>query len=427
MRYPSLAFLAVILAIIGLGSLTYFIMSLPTTLRVAVGPVSNENVRIVTAAIQTLQREREPFRLRLVITEGTEKSAAALDSGLADLAIVRTDMGYPRAGATVAILHLDHAVLVAPGNTGITTVADFKGKTVAIVRDGPGNIKLLGIIAAQAGLLEGDITIDRTRLSDLKSALDQGRIHGVLAVGPTSGRLLFDVVNTVTEAGKGQINFVPIPETNAIEQRYPLLEADTLVRGLFGGPSPRPDKDVPTLVVSHQLLAAKTLADSTVSDFTRVLLNAKSQIAADAPLAVRMEAPDQEKSSPIPIHQGTITYLDGQTTTFLERYGDWFYIGIMGFGLSGSALAGYLSWAAVQTRKGVMSMLAELQQLAPKALTSESADDLVAIETKAGVIFNQTMDQAIESNVDPASMTAFNMAFAHVREVIAEKRRQLSV
>jgi TRAP transporter TAXI family solute receptor len=427
MRYPSLAFLAVVLALIGLGSLAYVIMTQPTTLRVAVGPVSNENVRIVTAAIQTLQREREPFRLRLVITEGTEKSAAALDSGLADLAIVRTDMAYPRAGATVAILHLDHTVLVVPGNTDISTVADLKGKTVAIIRDNPGNVKLLGIIAAQAGLLEGDIKIERTRLPDIKAALDQGRIQGVLAVGPTSGRLLFDVVNTVTEAGKGQINFISIPETNAIEQRYPLLEAETLVRGLFGGPTPRPEKDVPTLVVSHQLLAAKTLSDATVSDFTRVLLNAKSQIAADAPLAVRMEAPDQEKSSPIPIHPGTITYLDGQTTTFLERYGDWFYIAIMGFGLGGSALAGYFSWAAVQTRKGVMSMLAELQRLAPKALTSESADDLAAVESKASVIFNQTMDQAIENNVDPASMTAFNMAFAHVREVIAEKRKQLSI
>ncbi|MGL4635911.1 MAG: TAXI family TRAP transporter solute-binding subunit [Beijerinckiaceae bacterium] len=427
MRHPVLALLAVVLAIIGLGALAYFVLSQPTTLRVAVGPVSNENVRIVTAAIQTLQRERENFRLRLVITDGTEKSAAALDAGNADLAIVRTDMGYPRAGATVAVLHTDHAILVAPGGTGIASVADFKGKTVAILRDSPGNLKMLGIIAAQAGLAEGDIKTDRTRMADLKAALEQGRIQGVLAVGPTSGRLLFDVVNTVTDVGRGQINFVPIPETNAIEQRYPLLEADTLVRGLFGGPSPRPERDVPTLVVSHTLMAAKTLSDATVSDFTRVLLNAKSQIAAEAPLAVRMEAPDQEKSSPIPIHPGTITYLDGQTSTFLERYGDWFYIGIMGFGLGGSALAGYLSWAAAQTRRGVMRMLSELQQLAPRAQASQSDEELTAIETTAGDIFEQTMAQAIENNVDPASMTAFNMAFAHVRNVVSEKRKQLSV
>jgi TRAP transporter TAXI family solute receptor len=426
MRHPFLAVIAIVLGIVGLSALGYFIATLPTTLRVAVGPVSNENVRIISAAVQTLQREREPFRLKLIITEGSAQSSAALDAGKVDLAVVRTDSAFPRNGATVAIMHMNHAILVAPGSTGITQLADLKGKSVALARDNLPNARLLKQLAAQAGLAESDIKIESVRIQDLRSALDQGKIHAVFAVGPTSGRLLFEIVNLVTEAGKGNVAFIPVPETSAIEQRDPLLEADTLVRGLFGGPTPRPEQDTPTIMVSHQLLASKNLSDATISDFTRVILNAKAQMATEAPLASRMEAPDQEKTSPIPIHPGTITYLDGNTTTFLERYGDWFYIGLMGFGLGGSVLAGYLSYSAARTREGVLGMLAELEELIASAPTASDLPALQTTEDKVDTIFKKTLRAAMANDVDASAMTAFTMAFAKARDVVRDRKQTLS-
>ncbi len=426
MRHPFLAIIAVVLAIVGFSALGYYIATLPTTLRVAVGPVTNENVRIVSAAVQTLQREREAFRLRLVITEGSVQSSAALDAGKVDLAVVRTDSAFPRNGATVAVMHVDHAVLVAPGENGVVQLADLRGKGVAVARDNAPNIRLLKLLAAQAGLDEQDFRIESIRFQDLRSALDQGKIHAVFSVGPTSGRLLFDVVNLVTEAGKGSVTFVPIPETSAIEQRNPLIEADTLVRGLFGGPVPRPEKDTPTVTVSHQLLASKTLSDAQVSDFTRIILNAKAQMATEAPLASRMEAPDQEKASPIPIHPGTITYIDGQTTTFLERYGDWFYIGLMGLGLGGSAVAGYFSYAAARTREGVLALLSELEGLIAGVPHATDISALDGSQASIDTIFNKTMRAAMANDIDAAAMTAFTMAFAKARDTIHDRKKELS-
>jgi len=426
MRLPLLAFLAILLGVIGLGALGYFVATQPTTLSIAVGPVSNENVRIISAAVQTLQRERENFRLRLILTEGSQQSAAALDAGKADLAVVRTDIAYPRNGATVAIMHMDHAVLVAPGGNGIATMADLKGKSVVLARDNQPNARLLRLLAAQAGLGENDITIETIRLQDIRAALEQGRIQAVFSVGTTTGRLLYDVVNLVTEAGKGRITFVPFPETAAIEQRNPLIEADTLVRGLFGGQTPRPDNDIATVAVSHQLMASKSLSDATVSDFTRVMLNAKAQMAAEAPLASRMEAPDQERTSPIPIHPGTITYLDGQTTTFLERYGDWFYIAIMGLGLGGSAIAGYFSFAAARTRDSVLHLLTELESLiaAIPGLADEKA--MLEVEAKIDTIFGRILQAAMANDVDSAAMTAFTMAFAKARDTIRDRKQVIA-
>jgi TRAP transporter TAXI family solute receptor len=425
LRQPLLATVALVLGLIGLSVLGYYIATLPTTLRIAVGPVTNENVRIVTATIQTLQREREPFRLRLVLTEGTTQTSAALDAGKADLALVRTDISYPRSGATVAVMHVDHAILVAPAG-GANSVAELGGKSVALFRDNPGSRGLLKIFAQQAGLGEDAITGASIRQADLKSALEQGKVAGVLVVGPITSRLVFDIVNIVAEAGSGDISFIPINETSAIEQRFPLIEADTIVRGSFGGPKPRPEKDVPTVTVSHQLLAAKSLSDATVADFTRVLLNAKAQIAVEAPLAARMEAPDQEKASPIPIHPGTITYIDGQTTTFLERYGDWFYIAIMFLGLGGSALAGWLSVRGARAREGVMSMLAALEKLGAEARAAPDATALAVVDKEADQIFSRTMREAAKNNLDASAMMAFTMAFSHVREAVVSRRDGLS-
>lgn len=424
MRLPALTIVAGLLALAGVVAVAYYLLTLPTILRVAVGPVTSENVRVITAAIQTFQRERDPFRLKLVLTEGSAQSAAALDEGKADLAVVRTDIAYPRSAASVAVMHTDHVIIVAPGGE-FKTVADLAGKTIGIVRDSNGNFNLARTILQQGGLQEEAVKLERLRIADLRSALESGRIQAVLAVGPIAGRFLFEVVNTVTDIGKGEVRFLAVPEPSAIEQRNPLVEADTLVRGLFGGAQPRPEKDTPTVTVSYQLLAAKSLSDNLISDFTRVLLTSKAQIAVEAPLAARIEGPDQEKESPIPIHPGTVIYLDGQTTTFFERYGDWFYIAIMGIGLSASALAAFYSVTAARARREVLGLLGELQAIGLAAGDAPDLDEVARLEKQAHGIFQRTLTQSIEHSMDSASSSAFAMAFAEVREILHYRRREL--
>ncbi len=133
-----------------------------------------------------------------------------------------------------------------------------------------------------------------------------------------------------------------------------------------------------------------------------MLLNAKPQIATEAPLAARIEAPDQEKTTPIPIHPGTVTYLDGQTSTFLERYGDWFYIGIMGLGLGGSAIAGYFSVSASRAREGVLSLLAELERLIAEARQAPDVDTLDAAEAQVDAIFSRRCGRPWRTRSTPA-------------------------
>jgi hypothetical protein len=314
---------------------------------------------------------------------------------------------------------------VAPRG-GPTTAAELAGASVGLLRDHGGNRELLRIIAQQAGIDPASVTPIPVRQPDLKTYLEQRRIAAVLVVAPITSRQIHDVVSVVTEAGGGEPVFIPVPETNAIEQRFPLIEADSILRGSFSGPSPRPEKDTPTLTVSHQLLASKTLSDATIADFTRVFINAKAQIAADAPLAARIEAPDQEKTSPIPIHPGTVTYLDGQTSTFLERYGDWFYMAIMGVGLGGSFIAAWLSVRGARAREQLMHRLSGLDDLLAAARAAQDEAALATIDGEADKIFAYALRETAKNNMDPSSAMAFNMAITQVREAVLRRRQVLS-
>jgi TRAP transporter TAXI family solute receptor len=427
MRFPVSATLAALMAVIGLAALVVYIVTLPTTLRVAVGPVSNEDVRVVVAALQTFQREQEPFRLKLVLTEGSRQSAQMVDEGKADIAVVRTDIAYPRSGASVAVMHTDMVVIIAPGSASVRTVADLRGKTIAVTRDNEGNRRILRSVLAQSGISEADVKIEGVRPNEMRGAIESGRFHAMMAVGPRSSRLLTELVSHMTEVTNGDLRFIPITEAPAIEQRYPLLEAETIVRGLFAGSPPKPDKDVATLTVTHEMLASRSLSEATIADFTRTLLASKSQIAAEAPLAASMEAPDQERTSPIPIHQGTTTYLDGQISTFFERYGDWFYIVIMVVGLGGSVIAGMISASASRARQGAMAMLADVQRIGADARNAESARSLDELEAEAERIFGNTLSEAANQNIDATALVAFQMAFEQARRAIDSGRGRLAM
>src|SRR5918993_1385540 len=105
MRRPFFLALAISFAALAGGLVFYQWTSLPTTLKVAVGAVGSENTRLVVALSQYLARERATVRLRLVLTDGVEGSARALEEDKADLAVVRTDVAMPVKAQTATILH----------------------------------------------------------------------------------------------------------------------------------------------------------------------------------------------------------------------------------------------------------------------------------------------------------------------------------
>ena len=115
LRHVWLLGIASVLAISGTAAVAYYVASQPTHLKIAVGPPDSDDVRAVEAIANQLKRERSNYRLHMIVKAGGPVAAAkAIDSGEADMAVVRRDLGLPKEGAAIAILRKNVVVLFVP-------------------------------------------------------------------------------------------------------------------------------------------------------------------------------------------------------------------------------------------------------------------------------------------------------------------------
>jgi TRAP transporter TAXI family solute receptor len=426
MRRILIILLAAGLAVAAASLGLYHWATLPTTLRVAVGPVGSEDTRLVVAAAQYLARERAGTRLKIVLTEGPAASAAALDAERADLAVVRSDVAMPEKGQTAAILHRNPALLLTRDGAGLARVSDLAGRAVGVTRATPANERLLAEI-----LRHYEIPADGVRVVPLGSAaeaadaLREGRIDAVFAVGALTGRTLGELVGAVSRATGAAPGFIPLPEAAAIAQRSPAYESFEVVRGAFGGTPPRPGDGFMTVAVTHRLVAHADASDADIAEFTRLLFVMRPALSAEVPLANRIEEPDTAKGSSLPVHPGAAAYYDGETLSFFDRYGDWFYLVAMVAGLGGSAVAGLFGRAATRTRSRTMGLLNNLLAIVHAARVAATQAELDRLDREADEILVQALTRAGEGVLDETGLVAFQLGLDQARRAIAERRHWL--
>ena len=204
----------------------YFLLR-SSALRVAVARDTDDH-KLMVAVARVFSTTREGVRLRITPVNTAAASAAALRSGEADLAVVRSDIALPPNGQTLVILHHNPAFLIARADGGIAEVSDLKGKRVGIVKgtaSGEGNSMLLDVILAQYDLTPGAISHVPLGRGDVADAMKAKRIDATFVVAPATSSVVADAVSAVAQAGGGAI-FVPITDAKAIAQRLPALGID---------------------------------------------------------------------------------------------------------------------------------------------------------------------------------------------------------
>ena len=161
MRMGRRGFLIVagLLALSGVAATALYIFSQPRTLRLAVGPLGSEDARMAAAFVQGLNRDKASVRLRLILTEGSEDSARKVDSGEAELAMLRPDIAAPSTADTVLITRRTYPFFITTKETGISRIADLRGRRVGVTRNPAGNTTLLKRVLAQYEVRPEEIEI----------------------------------------------------------------------------------------------------------------------------------------------------------------------------------------------------------------------------------------------------------------------------
>lgn len=427
MRYRLAILAAALVAVAALAGIGYVLFA-PKTLRVAVGPMSSPDVRVVVGFMQALQRERASIRLKLVLTEGPAESAAAFRNGQAQLAVMRADMGMPDTAMTVAILRNDAVYLLARANAGIAKFRDLAGRKIGIVSPRPANEAVLKRILQHHGLAVEDITIVRGSTGEIVQAAREGRVDAVFVVAPSSERFGRLVYAALQESGGKAPKILPIGDGEVLAADNPGLTETELPAGSLGGDPAQPEEETTTLAVSHRLVARRSISEETVAELTKLLFGLRLAIAAETPAANQLELPSTESRGPrLPIHPGTIAYIEGETRTFFERYGDWFYLGIMGFSIVGSVLAAF--WSRLTNARPPVNIrhdLAELVRLIGAARGAGEPAALAALEAEADSLRAELATAIIVNEPDSDQIAAIRFLLSELDAVLDRKRAELA-
>ncbi|MCX7324488.1 MAG: ABC transporter substrate-binding protein [Hyphomicrobiales bacterium] len=418
--------LAGLFALSALVALSFHLATAPTILRLAVGPIGSEDVRMAAAFVQSLNREKSSVRLKLVLTESLSDSAAALDKGRAELAIIRPDIAMPAKGETVLITRRFFPFIVTAKATNIERIADLRGRKIGVVNNPAGNVDLLKTILNYYEVPHNEVDIIGLSATEISAAVQSGQIDALFAVGALTARTLSQGVNLIRQAWGNDATFIAIREADALASRNRAIEPGEIVRGAFGGDPPRPADPLPTISVTHRLVSDATVADTAISELTRMILTQRATLAVEVPAMQGIEAPNTAKDSALPVHNGASAYLDGNERTFFDRYGDWFYLGVMAFSLLGSGVAAMLSQASSVRRHNAMEGLTRIVAMITEARDATALSTLLDLETEADEILAQTLENMAQQHIDVSGLSAYRLAMDQLSRAIIERRRFLN-
>jgi TRAP transporter TAXI family solute receptor len=439
LRHTWLIGIGLTLLAAGLVAAVLYIQSRPTHLKIAVGPRTGEDIRLIQALSQHFARERMKIRLHVVRKETGAESSEALDKGEVELAVVRRDAGMPKNGQVIAVHRRNVAVLIVPpaatpapaaakrkGKAAavkpIEKVEDLAGKTVAIVGRTPANNTLLNAILAQYGVPADKVTRIQFTTEDLTTQLKAAKYDALLAVGPIASKVTTEAVAAAASRGKQPPKFLEIGSSEAIEQQNPVYESTEIQAGAFG--VSRPVENVETIGVSHYIVAHRDLDEKLAGDFTRLLFAAKQTLADDNHAFSKIESPDTDKAASLAVHPGALAYLEGEQKTFFDRYSEPLYWGLMLLSFLGSGAA----WLASYSRSdgdGDTTDLEALIGIVPRARTAMGADELDIMRSEVDAIMERSIRHIESGNLEGSRSEAVRLAADHARTAISERRGML--
>lgn len=422
-----LLFVAAGLVVVATAALVTHAVFAPKVLRVAVGPVGNPDTRVIVSYLQAFQRERASIRLKLVMTDGSASSARALEERKADLAVARADVGLPASSGTVAIMRRDAVMLVTRPGMAIEKIADLRNKTVGGLTPGGANERLLNTILAQHDVAPNDVLKIFGNVPDMINAVQEGRIDAMFLVNPIADRAARGFFSAFPKVEGQQPGLLPISEAEALGEQNPAFDTYEIARGAFGANPAIPEENATTLAVTHRLVARRDLSEQVVSELTRLLVTLRLQVAQEAPGANQIELPStDDRAAKLPTHPGTIAYVEGETRTFFERYGDFIYIGVMVISLLGSAAAALVS-AMMGRRPGATpdSRLRDLLRLTQQAGEAANIEELGWIEAEMRDVMRDLIASLGEKEVDAGRIATISFLSSELRRSIRDRRAGL--
>jgi hypothetical protein len=273
-------------------------------------PYGGALARILTARLEGTQVTAE-------VTGASVDNLKLMHQGRVDLAFTLADTLLEAVAGTgpfadvgkidvgsIAVLYTNYTHLVARQGTGITRVADLKGRVVSTGAPGSGTELIADRLLTAAGVdPRQGITRHALGASESAGALKDGKVDAFFWSGGLPTAAIQDLAATPGLA----IMLVPQADLlPALERRYgPGLYRDVSMPGSTYRGTPDP---VSVIGVTNVLVASGRLEADLVEKITAALFEAKADLTAAHPEARHLTIPSGPAAAPVPFHPGAARY-----------------------------------------------------------------------------------------------------------------------
>ena len=265
----------------------------------AMAEIFNQHVPGVNASVQA--------------TGASVANVNLLAQGQAELAFIQNDIAYYAVNGVemfqgrkvtnlrgVATLYPEVIQLVALRQAGIGSVADLKGKRVAVGDIGSGTEANARQILEAAGLSYRDMAVRYLSFAEAAANLRDGHIDAAFVTAGIPTSAIQDI------AVQKDIVIVPIagPLVERLKERYPFYTQVTIPAGTYRGQS----SPVTTVAVKAMLVARADLPEDLVYNLTRALFNNLGRLAQAHVRGQDVSIETARDGMSIPLHPGAARF-----------------------------------------------------------------------------------------------------------------------
>ena len=244
-------------------------------LNIATGGTAGTYYPIGGAMAEILNSEIKGMNASAQSTGATVANINMLKDGSVDLAIVQNDISYYAVNGTemfegkkvdnlrgIATLYPETCQFVTLDSSNIKSIADLKGKRVAVGAAGSGAEANARQILAAYGITYDDIDAQYLSFGEGASALKDGNVDAAfLTAGyPTAS------VQDISSQNKIRLLPVTADKADALIAKYPFYTKTTIPAGTYAGFN----EDVQTISVMSMLIATDKLDDNMGYDLSLI-------------------------------------------------------------------------------------------------------------------------------------------------------------
>ncbi len=425
--------LLIFAAIAGTG----FLLLRPTTLRIAVGPPGSDDQKLIQGLAQAFVSEGSPVRLAPILTAGPVESLALLGAGDTDLAVGRADEEMPKGAGAVAILRKNVVVLWAPSGaprkgskkgpkSKIKEISELAGHRIGVVGRTPVNVTLLRVILNESGVNPDKVAVSQFSVTQIVEMVRDPSIDAFMTVGPLDSRITIEAITTTARL-RGEPTFLAIDVSEALVHKHPLYESEEIPGSSFTSSPARPEDTVETVGVNHLIVAPKSLSEGTVGAFARALFTVRPSLAKENSGAAKIEKPDTDKDAAIPAHPGAAAYIDGTERTFLDKYSDYIWGGIVLLSVLGSGSAWLRHYLKRDERQLNTEHRDKLLAAIARVRKTESIEELDALQREADDFLHETLACYDDGAIEEGDLAAYHLVLEQFHHALVERRAALGL